>query len=110
MRVKTLARRNERATLAPWSSRRPRRVISRSSGGTTAPTTLYVELDVERREVRKVEVYADGRVDLADAVRSTGTTWLGEGVTPGVDEINSLGSFEAMVIAKDEFEQMSADA
>ena len=74
------------------------------------PTTLYSELDPERREVRKVEVYADGRLDLADASRSTGTTWLGEGVTPSVDEINSLGPFDAKVIAKDEFERVWARA
>lgn len=74
------------------------------------PTVWYSELDADRREVRKVELYADGRMDFADSDRETGTTWLGEGETPSVDEINSYGPFTASVIPKDEFEVVWAKA
>jgi hypothetical protein len=40
------------------------------------PMVLYSEIDVGF-EVRKVEVYRDGRHDYAGRSRSTGTTMLG---------------------------------
>jgi hypothetical protein len=74
--------------------------------GRDHPTLLYAELDTDRWEIRKVEVYADGRIDFADADRSTGSTWLGEKVTPSVEEINSYEPFEASVISPAEFEEI----
>jgi hypothetical protein len=41
------------------------------------PVVLYSELDDNRFEVRKVEVFRDGRLGYADAVRSSGGTGLG---------------------------------
>jgi hypothetical protein len=69
------------------------------------PVALYSEID-SGLEVRKVEVYRDGRHDYADRSRSTGTTVLGEMVMPGVDEINEDPEFSAAAIAAEEFERV----
>lgn len=42
------------------------------------PVEIYSELDEDRWEVRKVEVFADGRVQYSDGVESTGRTDLSE--------------------------------
>ena len=69
------------------------------------PVELYSEID-SGLEIRKVEVYRDGRHDYADRSRSTGTTILGEKAMPGVDEINEDPEFSAAVITAEEFEQV----
>ncbi len=69
------------------------------------PVALYSEID-SGFEVRKVEVYRDGRHDYADKSRSTGTTMLGEKMMPGVDEINQDPEFSATVIMAEEFERL----
>ena len=45
---------------------------------TDDPVVLSHELDGERCELRKVEVYADGRMDRADADSRTGSTRLSD--------------------------------
>lgn len=57
-------------------------------------------------EVRKVEVYRDGRHDLADRSRSTGSTMLGEQLMPAVEEINEGPEFSAEAISAAEFERV----
>jgi hypothetical protein len=52
------------------------------------PVVLYSEIDAGF-EVRKVEVYRDGRLDYADGSASTGTTGLGQVLTPAVGELNA---------------------
>jgi hypothetical protein len=69
------------------------------------PVVLYSEIDAGF-EVRKVEVYRDGRHDYADGVRSTGTTVLGEKMMPGVDEISADPEFSAQEIGAEEFERV----
>jgi uncharacterized protein DUF6881 len=69
------------------------------------PVLLYSEIDAGF-EVRKVEVYRDGRLDYADGSRSTGTTMLGEKLMPGVAEINEDPQFSAAVITAAEFERV----
>lgn len=69
------------------------------------PVDLYSEID-SGFEVRKVEVYRDGRLDYADRSRSTGTTTLAEKVMPGVQEINEDPEFSAADITAEEFEQV----
>ena len=66
---------------------------------------LYSEIDAGF-EVRKVEVYRDGRHDYADGSRSAGTTLLGEKMMPGVDEINADVEFSAEEISAEAFEQV----
>jgi len=57
-------------------------------------------------EVRKVEVYRDGRHDYAGGSGSTGTTVRSEPLLPAVDEIDADPEFSASVISADEFERV----
>jgi hypothetical protein len=67
------------------------------------PIELYSEIE-RGLEVRKIEVYRDGRCDHADGSRSRGTTVLGQEVVPTVDEINEDPEFSASNINAEEFE------
>lgn len=69
------------------------------------PVMLYSEID-SGFEIRKIEVYRDGRRDYADRSHSTGTTMLGEKMIPGMDEIRGDPDFSAVAIAAEEFEEM----
>jgi hypothetical protein len=69
------------------------------------PVTLYSEIS-SGYEVRKVEVFRDGRHDYADTTRSTGTTMLGEILTPSVGEIDQDPELSATTITASEFEQV----
>ncbi|PKV82652.1 hypothetical protein [Streptomyces sp. TLI_146] len=71
---------------------------------TEEPVDIFSELDDDRYEVRKVEVYREGRLDWADSSRETGTTFLGEVPFPDLQEINSQGEFHAEPITVAEFE------
>nr|WP_324292058.1 hypothetical protein [uncultured Hyphomonas sp.] len=68
------------------------------------PVMLYSELDDERWELRKVDVYADGREDYADSKEQTGSTGLGKVPTPPLDEIAAQREFEPELITAEEFE------
>ena len=69
------------------------------------PVVLYSEID-SGYEIRKVEIYRDGRHHYADTSRSTGTTMLGEILMPAVDEINQDPEFSGTAITASEFEQV----
>jgi hypothetical protein len=68
------------------------------------PVMLYSELTDESWEVRKVEIYADGRATFADDSRSTGSTKLGIEPYPGLIEIAADPQFEPKEISADEFD------
>ena len=68
------------------------------------PVILYSELDGERWELRKVEVYADGREDYADGKAQSGSTLLGTVPVPTLDEIAAQPEFEPALITAEEFE------
>ncbi len=85
-------------------------VVEWRHGDVEDPTILYSELDEGRCETRKVDVYANGRMDFADAERQTGTTWLAEGGLMSIEEINSHDPFTARDIAKDDFERVWTEA
>jgi hypothetical protein len=68
------------------------------------PILLYSELDDERSEVRKVEVFSDGSAGYADHATSRGTTFLGFVPIPTLSEIAAIPEFEPVAITKDEFE------
>ncbi len=70
------------------------------------PITLYSELDEERWEVRKVEVFRDGRATSADGKGSTGPTSLGDQPVPSVEDIAKSAEFEATQISRREFEEI----
>jgi hypothetical protein len=74
------------------------------------PITLYSELDEERWEVRKVEVFRDGRVTHAWSKGSTGTTQLGDQPTPAVAEIEANPEFSVREIGRADFESVWNEA
>ncbi len=56
------------------------------------PVMPYSELDNERYETRKVEVFDDGHMEWADLSRESGTTGLGEVPVPDLAEIGPTRS------------------
>jgi len=72
------------------------------------PILLYSELDENRWESRKVEVYADGHCSYANHGESTGSTWLGEVPVPTLAEIAADSQFQPVAITKDDFEEVWA--
>ncbi|MBN9474026.1 MAG: hypothetical protein ABT00_22255 [Bordetella sp. SCN 68-11] len=68
------------------------------------PVMLYSELNDESWELRKVEVYADGRADFADREEQSGSTKLGIEPLPPLEEIAADPEFEPVVISAEEFE------
>jgi hypothetical protein len=72
------------------------------------PELLYSELDEQRWERRKVEVFPDGHLDYADAERSSGSTRLGLTPIPELSEIAADAQFEPMEITRDDFEEVWA--
>jgi hypothetical protein len=74
------------------------------------PVLLYSELDGERWEMRKVEVFADGHFGYASSTESGGSTGLGLEPVPTLPEIGSDPQFEPVEITKQEFEEVWAHA
>ena len=72
------------------------------------PTMLYSELDDERWERRRIDVYPDGRWGFADADEEVGGTGLGETPTPPLDEIATNPEFKPVEITHEEFERLWA--
>lgn len=68
------------------------------------PVVLYSELDEDRWEVRKVEVFPDGRWTYASESQSIGGTVLGELPIPSLEEIAENLEFEPHLISESEFE------
>ncbi len=73
-----------------------------------SPVLLYSELDGERWEVRKVEVFADGRRGWASTDHEEGGTRLGQVPVPDLETIaaasDSHDGFEPVEISAAEFE------
>jgi hypothetical protein len=68
------------------------------------PITLFSELDDDRYEVRKLEIFPDGSADRASADVSVGKTVLGELPIPSLEGINFDPQFQAEEITQSEFE------
>ncbi len=66
------------------------------------PVLVYSEV-VAWREVRKVEIYRNGRTGFADRWTTTGTTQLSEGAFPTIQEIAAQPEFSPFEIDRDEF-------
>ena len=64
------------------------------------PILLYSEMDDERWEVRKVEVFTDGSFGYADRATSRGTTFLSLEPLPTLLEIAAMPEFEPVAITK----------
>jgi hypothetical protein len=68
------------------------------------PVLLLFELDEQRWEVRKIEIFRDGTAGFADATRETATTALGQLPVPPLAEIASDPEFEPREITQTVFE------
>ncbi len=68
------------------------------------PVLLYSEVDGCGRELRKVEGYRSGRLDVAGDGIETGSTRLSEARLPAIEEIDALDEFSAEEISGDDFE------
>ena len=71
---------------------------------------IYSELDHERWELRKVEIFPDGRMLYADPEVEFEETGLGQMPLPSLEEIAADPEFEPEVISKVEFEKIWAMA
>jgi hypothetical protein len=71
-----------------------------------SPIWLYSELDDERFETRKVEIYADGHWGYASDTEEVNGTGLGLYAVPSLAEIASNPVFEPFEIGKEEFEDV----
>ena len=69
------------------------------------PTELYSEV-VDGWESRKVEVYADGRADLAGQGLQSGSTYLGEVMVSSLEEIAADPQFQPKYITGEAFEML----
>lgn len=72
------------------------------------PVTLYSELDDNRWEVRKVEVFRNGDCGYASADESSHGTKIGEVALPDLNEIAMDPQFAPVEITRDEFEEVWA--
>lgn len=71
------------------------------------PVLLYSELDEDRWEIRKVDIYPDGRMEYADKDGGIGSTMLcDEMPIPPLEEIASDPVFVPEEIPQEEFERI----
>lgn len=68
------------------------------------PVMLYSELDANRLEVRKIEVFRDGRCGYASNQLATVGTKLGLVAIPELSDIAKDPQFEPVEITQEEFE------
>ncbi len=73
------------------------------------PVLLYCELNDQRWETRKVDIFRDGSKGYASADSSAGDTGLGELPTPSHEEIVSNPVFEPTEITQQEFDEVWND-
>jgi len=73
------------------------------------PVVLYGELDAQRFEVRKIEVFRDGSIGYANAEESTHGTRLGWEPVPELDVIARDPEFSPGEITHEEFEVLWRD-
>lgn len=74
------------------------------------PVEIYSEVGDDGCEVRKVEVFRDGRLQYADEHLEAAGTILSEVPVGSVDEIAAQKEFQARVITEREFEKVWAQA
>jgi ABC-type nitrate/sulfonate/bicarbonate transport system substrate-binding protein len=68
------------------------------------PVLLYSELDGERWEVRKVEIFRDGSQGYADTIENDGRSLLSEEPIPSLDDIAADPQFQPQTISAEAFE------
>jgi hypothetical protein len=72
------------------------------------PVLFYSEIDDDRWEIRKVEVFHDGHCEYASVTESTGGTVLGLAPIPPLEQIAEDPQFEPIEISHDHFERVWA--
>ncbi len=70
------------------------------------PITLFSEIDADAWEIRKVEVFRDGRMGFADASESSESARLGLMPVPDLAEIARSPEFRPAEITREEFDQI----
>jgi len=70
------------------------------------PVLLLSELDADRYEVRKVEVFADGTMGYASEESNAHGTQLGEVPVPMEGEISADPQFAIEAVTAEEFERL----
>lgn len=70
------------------------------------PIFYFCELDMERYESRRVEVFKDGRHVSMDHAAMDALQPLEVYPVPAIDELNSMGPFRAEEIGSQEFERV----
>lgn len=70
------------------------------------PVHLYYELDQDRHERRKVEVYRDGTMHSADVTHGQGSTFLAWEPHPPLADIHADPQFLVHEITAQEFERI----
>jgi hypothetical protein len=73
------------------------------------PFVIYAELDEERWEQRKIELFKDGRTGHADRTEEVGGSMLGLEPWPDLAMLGSEPEFEIAEISKDDFEMRWAN-
>jgi len=73
------------------------------------PILLYSELDDSRFEIRKVEIFPDGKKGYASEFEEFGSTRLGTAPVPFISEIARDPEFDPKEITQDEFEKVWSD-
>ena len=69
-----------------------------------SPIEFYCELDVNRYETRKVEIFTGGKMSYASKQKAIAPTKLGIAPVPSMAEIISQPEFSIREITKQEFE------
>ena len=71
-----------------------------------APVHIYSELGDDRYELRKVEIWADGRKGFADSTEEAGGTALGSMPVPSLEDIAAQPEYQAKEILQEEFQRI----
>lgn len=72
------------------------------------PILYYLEIDDEREEVRKIEIFSDGSASYASLETEVGTEILRVEKVPSIKDLNNRPDFRAFSIDPSEFEQLWA--
>lgn len=74
------------------------------------PVELYNEIGEDDYEVRKVELFRDGRAGWADQHEEAGGSGLGQIPCGPIEDVQAQDEFSAWHITKEAFEQVWAAA
>ena len=68
------------------------------------PVLIFSEIGIDSYELRKIEIFRNGRRSYADEGEHSGDTMLSEGPLPSIGEIAADPQFEPFEITSEEFE------